>query len=109
MPRAFSIGSSLMEEIRSGRRRSTKSSALIDQKMLSDTIEAIADHDAGRCLEIVEQIYQFGYDIQHFCQELLQYLRNLILLKVSSHPEPFLELPEEEIGALKKAGRKVSI
>ena len=57
---------------------------LIDQKILSDTIEAIADHDAGRCMEIVEQIYQFGYDIQRFCQELLQYLRNLILLKVSS-------------------------
>ena len=33
---------------------------LIDQKILSDTIEAIAARDAGRCLEIVEQIYQFG-------------------------------------------------
>jgi len=75
---------------------------LIDQKILSDTIEALAGHDAGRCLEIVEQIYQFGYDILHFCQELLQYLRNLILLKVSSRPEPFLELPGEEIETLKK-------
>lgn len=79
---------------------------LIDQKMLSDTIEAIAERDAGRCLEIVEQIYQFGHDIQHFCHELLQYLRNLILLKVSSHPEPFLELPGEEIDALKRQAEK---
>ncbi len=74
---------------------------LIDQKILSDTIEAISHHDAGRCLEMVEHLYQFGYDIQHFCQELLQYLRDLILLKVSSHPEPFLELPEEDIVPLK--------
>jgi DNA polymerase III subunit gamma/tau len=79
---------------------------LIDQKMLSDTIEAIAGRDAGRCLEIVEQIYQFGHDIQHFCHELLQYLRNLILLKVSSHAEPFLELPGEEIDTLKKQAEK---
>ena len=79
---------------------------LIDQKILSDTIEAIADHDAGRCMEIVEQIYQFGYDIQRFCQELLHYLRNLILLKVSSRPEPFLELPEEEILSLKGQAEK---
>ena len=79
---------------------------LIDQKMLSDTIEAIAARDAGRCLEIVEQIYQFGHDIQHFCHELLQYLRNLILLKVSSHAEPFLELPGEEIDTLKKQAEK---
>jgi DNA polymerase-3 subunit gamma/tau len=79
---------------------------LVDQKILLDTIEAIADHNPGRCLEIAEQIYQFGYDIRHFCQELLQYLRNLILLKVSSHPEPFLELPGEEIGALKRQAEK---
>jgi DNA polymerase III subunit gamma/tau len=79
---------------------------LIDQKILSDTIEAIADHDAGRCMEIVEQIYQFGYDIQRFCQELLQYLRNLILLKVSSRPELFLELPDEEILSLKGQAEK---
>ena len=82
---------------------------LIDQKMLSDTIEAIADHEAGRCLEIVEQIYQFGYNIRHFCQELLQYLRNLIILKVSSHPEPFLELPEEEIGALRRQAERFQL
>ncbi len=79
---------------------------LIDQKLLSDMIEAIAERDAGRCLDGVEQIYQFGYDIQHFCHELLQYLRNLILLKVSSHPEPFLELPDEEINALKRQAEK---
>jgi DNA polymerase III subunit gamma/tau len=79
---------------------------LIDQKMLSDTIDAIAGRDAGRCVEIVEQIYQFGHDIQHFCHELLQYLRNLILLKVSSHPEPFLDLPGEEIDALKRQAEK---
>lgn len=79
---------------------------LIDRKLLSDTIEAIAERDAGRCLEVVEQIYQFGYDIQHFCHELLQYLRNLILLKVSSHPETFLELPEEEINAFKGQAEK---
>ena len=79
---------------------------LIDRKILSDTIDAVGGHDAGRCLEIVEEIYQLGYDIEHFCQELLQYLRNLILLKVSSHPEPFLELPEEEICSLKGQAEK---
>jgi DNA polymerase-3 subunit gamma/tau len=79
---------------------------LIDRKILSDMIEAIAERDAGRCLEMVEQLYQFGYDIQHFCRELLRYLRNLILLKVSSHPEPLLELPEEEINLLKRQAEK---
>jgi DNA polymerase-3 subunit gamma/tau len=79
---------------------------LIDQRMLSDTVDALAAHDAGRCLEIVEQIYQFGYDIERFCEELLQYLRNLILLKVSTRPEPLLELADEEIAALKRQAER---
>jgi DNA polymerase-3 subunit gamma/tau len=79
---------------------------LIDEKMLSDTVDAIAERDAGRCLEVVEQIYQFGHDIQHFCDELLRYLRNLILLKVSSRPGSYLELPGEEIDALKRQAEK---
>ena len=82
---------------------------LIDQKILSDTIEAIADHDASRCLQVVDHIYQYGFDIERFCDELLQYLRNLILLKVSSHPEPFLELPEDQIASLKRQAEKFQL
>ncbi|MBS3918108.1 MAG: DNA polymerase III subunit gamma/tau [Deltaproteobacteria bacterium] len=79
---------------------------LIDQKILSDTIEAIADRDAKRCVEIVEHIYQYGYDIQHFCQELLHTFRNLILIKVSEHPEGLMELPPEELEGLKKQAER---
>ena len=79
---------------------------LIDRKILSDTIEAIADRDVERCMEAVEQVYHFGYDLQHFCRELLQYLRHLILIKLSQHPERLMELPEEELGSLKKQAEK---
>jgi len=79
---------------------------VIDQKILYDTIEAIAEKNAEQCMKIVEHVYHYGYDIQHFCQELLQYLRNLILLKVSEHPEELMELPEEELGPLKRQAEK---
>ena len=79
---------------------------LIDRKMLSDTIEAIADRDVERCMNVIEHVYHFGYDLQHFCRELLQYLRNLILIKVSQHPEGLMELPEEEFMLLKKQAEK---
>jgi DNA polymerase-3 subunit gamma/tau len=79
---------------------------LIDHKVLSDTVEALARRDVERCLEVIEHVYHFGYDLQHFCRELLQYLRNLILIKVSQHPEGLMELPEEELELLKEqAGR----
>jgi len=79
---------------------------LVDRKILSDTLEALSSRDAGRCVEIVDQVYQFGYDVQHFCRELLQSLRNLILLKVTPHPEPLIELAKEELEGLKKQAEK---
>ncbi len=79
---------------------------LIDHKILSDTIEALARRDVERCLEVIEHVYHFGYDLQHFCRELLQYLRNLILIKVSQHPEGLMELPEEELELFKKQAEK---
>jgi DNA polymerase-3 subunit gamma/tau len=75
---------------------------LIDRKILYDTIEAIAHRNTERCMEIVEHIYHYGYDLQHFCRELLQYFRNLILMKVSQKPEGFMEMPEEEFKVLRK-------
>ena len=79
---------------------------LIDRKILNDTIEAIANRDVERCMEVIEIVYHFGYDLQHFCRELLQYLRNLILMKVSQHPEGLMELPEEEMELLRKQAEK---
>lgn len=79
---------------------------LIDRKLLADTIEAIASRDPKRCVEIVEEIYQHGHDIQHFCQELLQTLRNLILIKVSNEPDRLIEWPSEELEILKRQAER---
>jgi len=79
---------------------------LIDRKILNETLEAIANRNVERCMEVIETVYHFGYDLQHFCRELLQYVRNLILIKVSQHPEGFMELPEEELELLKKQAEK---
>ena len=79
---------------------------LIDRKILYDTVDAIAGNDAGRCAEVVEQLYQSGYDLQNFCRELLQHFRNLIVTQVSLRPEELIELPGEELDALKKQGEK---
>jgi len=82
---------------------------LIDRKILSDTIEALAGRDVERCLEVVEHVYHFGYDLQQFCREVLRYLRNLILIKVSQHPEGLMELPEEELELVKKQAGKFQL
>ncbi len=75
---------------------------LIDRKIIYDTLEAIADRNPEKCAEIIEHVYHYGVDLQHFCRELLQYFRHLILIKVSEHPEELMDIPEEEIEVLKR-------
>lgn len=79
---------------------------LIDQKILFDTVGAIAARDAQRCMEIANHLYHYGHDISHFCQDLLHYLRNLILIKVSQHPEGLIEVPREEYERLKEQAER---
>ncbi len=75
---------------------------LMDRKLLYDTLEAIANGESRRCLEVIDHLYQYGYEAEHFCRELLEAIRNLIVLKVTKHPEALMELAEEELGELQK-------
>lgn len=73
----------------------------VDLRVLYETVDAISRRDPGRCLEVVEAIYHEGYDLDHFCQELLEHFRNLILMKVSKRPEALIDLPAEELDSLR--------
>lgn len=75
---------------------------IIDRQIIYDTIDSFIARDVEGCLKIVNHIYQYGVDLQYFCKELLQYLRNLILIKVSRKPEDLLELTEDEFKILKR-------
>ncbi len=82
---------------------------LIDRQIIYDTIEAVIERDAARCLRIVDHVYQYGIDLQHFCRELLKYIRNLIIMKVSKNPEALLELTEDEFEILKNQAENLDI
>lgn len=79
----------------------TEALGVVDRRILYETLDAVGRRDPGRCLEIVEEIYHAGYDLDHFCQELLEHLRNLILMKASKRPEALIDLPAEELESLR--------
>lgn len=82
---------------------------LIDRQIIYDTIEAVIERDVARCLKIADHVYQYGIDLQHFCRELLKYIRNLIIIKVSKNPEGLLELTEDEFEILKNQAENLDI
>ena len=74
---------------------------VIDRKVLHETIQALAEGDRLRLLQIVEEVYNFGYDLKEFSGDLAQLMRDLLVLKL--FPDGFqeaarlIDLPEEEV------------
>lgn len=73
---------------------------LMDRSLLHQLTEAILKGRGGDCLNIIEKAYNFGYDIKRFCQDLLEYIRDLVIIKVVEEPKGLLDLPDSEVEGL---------
>jgi DNA polymerase-3 subunit gamma/tau len=82
---------------------------VIDRKWLFSTSKAIIKRDSKQCLEIVENIYRFGYSIEHFYQNLLEHFRDLVIAKLGGDVSSLLNLPDNEIEALVELANEVSL
>jgi len=67
---------------------------IMDSELLWQASQAILDGDARRCLEIVEKIYSYGYDIREFYRALMDQFRNLLVSLVDPEGRT-LEMVEE--------------
>ena len=56
---------------------------VIDRELIFETSGAIIEGLAANCIEIVERIYNFGYDLKEFYRALMDQFRNLIICLVT--------------------------
>ena len=86
---------------------------VIDRKILHEALQALADGDKARLLQIVEEVHNSGYDLKEFCQELARLVRDLLVLKVfpqvSAESAKLIDLPEEEVRDLTLQTEKLSL
>jgi len=52
---------------------------IVDRDIIFESSAAILERAPDRCLEIVEKIYTYGYDIKEFYRALMQQFRNLLI------------------------------
>lgn len=82
---------------------------IVDKSLLVRTSRAILDKDAKGCLDIVNDLFHFGYDTRQFYQAFLEHLRNLIIVKISKNPAKLIELPQNECDVLKEQGKDCEV
>ena len=75
---------------------------IVDQNVLFETSQAVIEGDQKKCLEIVERIYDYGYDIKAFYRSLMQQFRDLLISLITDE-EHLLEL---SAGDRERAGKQ---
>ncbi len=74
---------------------------LMDRTVLLELMGAIINKDGGLSLNIIEKIYNFGYDLKKACGELLAIVRDMTAIKVTDGTS-LIEAPVHELERLKE-------
>jgi len=82
---------------------------LVDRRLLHDTVEAIVNRESHLALETLRRIDEQGYAFRQFAQELVEALRGLILLKVTSDPGDLLDVTTEERQKLQSLAERATV
>ncbi|GBC82457.1 DNA polymerase III subunit tau [bacterium HR10] len=84
----------------------TAALGLIGTETLLLAAEAIADRDGARLLRLVQELSERGYDLRHFCRDLMAHFRNLLVAKVIGRDRELLPLSEGEMDQLLAQARR---
>ena len=68
---------------------------IIDREIVFETSRAIIEGEPQKCLEIVDQIYNYGSDIKEFYRALMDQFRNLMISLIASR-DYLLDMSESE-------------
>ncbi|MEE8584603.1 MAG: DNA polymerase III subunit gamma/tau [Acidobacteriota bacterium] len=69
---------------------------LADERLISGVLEAALGRDRRNLLELMQQLSESGAEPQHFCRELIRYVRNLLVCGVTGWDERLLHLPDTQ-------------
>ncbi len=82
---------------------------IADRKTLFDAVDAVLARDAKRALEVVDQVYESGRDLERFSRDLLEHWRNLVVVKLGADASVLADVPVEEREEYRRqsAGREI--
>ncbi len=70
---------------------------IADRGVLFALTQALFEGDANTALEVVDQLFRFGLDLKKFAGELVQHLRDLMVVKVCGDPARLVDVPSSEL------------
>ncbi|MGN1205580.1 MAG: DNA polymerase III subunit gamma/tau, partial [Eubacterium sp.] len=67
----------------------------VDTEVYADFVKILANDDVAGMITMLDDVIAAGKDLTRFCDELIWYLRNLLMAKTTEHPEKIVDMSEE--------------
>ncbi len=81
---------------------------IVDRDLLSESSLAIIEGSSQRCVEIVNRVYNQGYDIKEYYKALMDQFRNILIGLVAPQGD-LLDISDDEINEIKRQGEMAGI
>lgn len=81
---------------------------IIDRKYLFALTDFLLQKDITGALDLLDDLYDRGYELKKLYADLLEHFRNLLVVKMGAKVEKLVELPKHEIEHLKAQSRQMS-
>ncbi|MBM9614039.1 DNA polymerase III subunit gamma/tau, partial [Desulfobulbus rhabdoformis] len=82
---------------------------LVNHQLVAHLGTALLQGDLATIYRLLEEMYLHGTDIKRFCNDLLQWFRNLVVCKIAPDPGSMIELPEEDLSHLRATADDFSL
>lgn len=80
---------------------------LVDRGLLYDMLEGVVKGEADRCLDTIDRVDSFGFDLSEFTSEMLELIRNATLVGLSANSQRHVDVPEDELERLVSLAKAV--
>ncbi len=82
---------------------------LVSRALLLATIKAILERDPGQLLTLVRNVDEHGHSFRQFCQQLVELVRALVVLKVVDQPDDLIDVGETELQEIRSLAEPATL
>lgn len=81
----------------------------VDTQVFSRLLRCILEEDVLGCVDLLEEVVMQGRELTQFVTDFTWYLRNLMLVKSSDHPEEVIDISTDNLGKLKEEAKMLEL
>ncbi|MCK5913577.1 MAG: DNA polymerase III subunit gamma/tau [Desulfuromusa sp.] len=82
---------------------------LVSRALLLATVKAVLGREPGQLLSLVQKVDDHGHSFRQFCQQLVELVRVLVVLKVVSQPGDLVDIGEAELLEMSRLAEPVTL